>query len=337
MRTSVRTQLATAPAPAVLPTTSRVRPPASCRRQEQFEDISVAAVEELWSQYGPLAEIWFDGGISERIKGRIVPLLRRLQPDAVTMGAGIENSQNNVDWVGTESGMPAYPVWSSGCTSPGAGSRGEPPDVAANFCPKCGDCTLQAPDKWFWEPDAPIKPLSQLIDMYHGTVGSNSVMELDFAVDRTGRIDPTHAARYKEFGEWIDGCYGAPLAQTLDFVNGSVAEVATTGAGSGGELIDRVMIMEDLQYGQRVLSYKVETLRAVPALGNGPVQVVEEARWPQWMPFSNGTAVGHKRIDIVPRAIGVDKHSRIRVTITASAAPPVIKLLVFKVYQCARS
>ena len=30
--------------------------------QEQFEDISVAAVTELWSRYGSLAEIWFDGG-----------------------------------------------------------------------------------------------------------------------------------------------------------------------------------------------------------------------------------------------------------------------------------
>ena len=38
--------------------------------QEQFEDVSVAAVTELWSSYGPLAEIWFDGGISDRIKSR---------------------------------------------------------------------------------------------------------------------------------------------------------------------------------------------------------------------------------------------------------------------------
>lgn len=32
----------------------------------------------------------------------------------------------------------------------------------------------------------PIKSLAEMIDMYHGTVGQNSVMELDFAIDRTG-------------------------------------------------------------------------------------------------------------------------------------------------------
>ena len=64
--------------------------------QEQFEDISVAAVTELWSKYGNLAEIWFDGGISDRIKDRIVPLLQRLQPGAIKFGAGIKNDKNEV-------------------------------------------------------------------------------------------------------------------------------------------------------------------------------------------------------------------------------------------------
>ena len=52
--------------------------------QEQFEDISVAAVTELWSRFGTLAEIWFDGGISATIHDRIVHLLATLQPQAVT-------------------------------------------------------------------------------------------------------------------------------------------------------------------------------------------------------------------------------------------------------------
>ena len=28
-------------------------------------------------------------------------------------------------------------------------------------------------------------------------------MELDFAIDRTGRVDPKHAALYKALGDWI--------------------------------------------------------------------------------------------------------------------------------------
>ena len=37
------------------------------------------------------------------------------------MGAGIGNDKNEVDWIGTESGEPRYPVWSTGCNKPGAG------------------------------------------------------------------------------------------------------------------------------------------------------------------------------------------------------------------------
>jgi alpha-L-fucosidase len=125
--------------------------------QDQFENISIAAVTELWTNYGDLAEIWFDGGISDRIKDRIVPLMQKLQPNAIAMGAGIKNNRNDVDWVGTESGMPKYPVWSTGCTNPGGGSTGVAPDKATGFCPKCGDCTLQSPDHWFWMPNTPIK------------------------------------------------------------------------------------------------------------------------------------------------------------------------------------
>lgn len=55
--------------------------------QEQFENISLAAVTELWSgKFGKLNEIWFDGGISARIRDRVVALLETLQPDAVTYG-----------------------------------------------------------------------------------------------------------------------------------------------------------------------------------------------------------------------------------------------------------
>lgn len=147
--------------------------------QDEFEAISVAAVTELWSKYGDLAEIWFDGGISERIKGKIVPLLNKLQPNAICMGAGIENSPNEVDWVGTESGMPKYPVWSTGCNAPGEGSTGVSPASATNFCPKCGDCTLQSPDHWFFMPGSDSHALWQL---WHTCAGNFLAHEIESCI-----------------------------------------------------------------------------------------------------------------------------------------------------------
>mmetsp|Transcript_30038 Transcript_30038/g.44514 ORF Transcript_30038/g.44514 Transcript_30038/m.44514 type:complete len:469 (+) Transcript_30038:78-1484(+) len=285
--------------------------------QDQFEDISVAAVTELWSRYGDLAEIWFDGGISDHIHDRIVPLLQKLQPNAVTMGAGIANDPNEVDWVGTETGMPTYPVWSTGCVgTSGAGNTGESPETATNFCPKCGDCTLQSPDVWFWEPNIPIKSLDTLKDMYHGTVGQNGVMELDFAVDRTGNIDPTHSKRYFEFGDWIRACYGTPVATTGPSFEQTTVLNLTLTSDPAGVNIDRVVVMEDLSQGQVITQYSVEAL-----LSGADA----------YTPFVNGTAVGHKHINIASAAI---KATALRLTVDASVAPPSVSLAAFAPDNC---
>lgn len=81
--------------------------------------------------------------------------------------------------------------------------------------------------------------------MYHDTVGSNAVMELDFAIDRTGNIDPTHATRYAEFGNWIRSCYGTPTASTpFTMTNSLTLDVPVA------PLVDRIQIQEDISRGQ---------------------------------------------------------------------------------------
>eukprot|EP01079_Euglenida_sp_SAG-EU17-18_P002554 gene2554-73_t len=303
--------------------------------QDQFESISVAAVTELWGRYGNLAEI------CDHIKDRIVPLLQKLQPGAITMGAGIDNDPNEVhsflhpaalhscdraaprplpwaflwalgllmhlrpvgkpqvDWVGTESGMPKYPVWSTGCAAPGAGSGGQSPKDAKAFCPKCGDCTLQAPDHWFWMPNTPTKSLDTLIHMYHGTVGNNCVMELDFAIDRTGNVDPAHAARYREFGGLIRSCYGSALASSPWTMGLSVTLAVDPPAS-----IDRVALMEDISRGQRVTEWSVEA----QAPGSST-----------WAPFTSGSAIGHKHISIAGSA---SKVAQLRLTVSDGVELP---------------
>ena len=84
----------------------------------------------------------------------------------------------------------------------------------------------------FWMPNTPIKSLATLIEIYHDTVGANSVMELDFAIDRTGNIDPTHAQRYHEFGSWIRACYDTPVAQAAwSLTNSLELTVAASSVG----------------------------------------------------------------------------------------------------------
>ncbi|CAE8678377.1 unnamed protein product [Polarella glacialis] len=202
------------------------------------------------------------------MQGKIAALLRTYQPDAVAFG-GYGVSPNPLGWVGTESGSPKGEVWSTGAE--GVGDPDSP-----IFCPKTCDTTLQENDKWFWTGN-PIRTLHELIDVYHRTVGRNGVLELDFAINRAGLVDESHAARYKELGGWIRTCYGKPVAESA--VNGTYAELILP---PGAPAVDRVMLQEDLAQGQRVRNYTAEL--QVPGAG--------------WKVFSQGQSIGNKRIDL---------------------------------------
>ena len=72
---------------------------------------------------------------------------------------------------------------------------------------RCDALPLQV-HEWFWRETFPLRPLSEMIETYHHSVGNNGVLELDFAIDDTGNVHPTHAAEYKVHGAaggWREG------------------------------------------------------------------------------------------------------------------------------------
>jgi len=270
--------------------------------QNQFEKIAFDQVSELWKNYGSLTEIWFDGGYSTDMKTEIETLLASSQPNSVAFN-GVGVSPNPVCWVGTESGAPGGEVWSTGSTN-----LGDPNSTI--FCPKGCDTTLQEGDHWFYTPGDSIRSLKELIDVYHGTVGRNGMLELDFAINRDGLVEPSHAARYQEFGGWISGCYeGGAVASST---GGPGLTEITLHSHPESSTVDRIMIQEDLSKGQRVRSYVVDYL----------VQG-------KWVIFSQGHSIGNKRIDL---GDPIGPWSKFRLRITESVgAPQITKFAVFAV------
>jgi hypothetical protein len=127
--------------------------------QAQYNAFVVAHLTELWSNYGPLTELWFDGGFDPSLSPSLTTLLNKLQPNAVVFGgAGLNN--NALRWIGTEDGLAPYPTWSR--TVAGGNGQGDP--NGDSWTPAETDFTLQNGDKCvscvppLRKPFAPLTP-----------------------------------------------------------------------------------------------------------------------------------------------------------------------------------
>jgi alpha-L-fucosidase len=106
--------------------------------QAEFERIALAQVKELWSNYGQLGEIWFDGGYGGDVGPAIKKLIQNQKLAVGFGGAGVIDSP--VGWVGTESGLPGgREIWSIGNTAP----------TQSTWQPVACDTTLQIGDTWY--------------------------------------------------------------------------------------------------------------------------------------------------------------------------------------------
>ncbi|PSR78417.1 glycoside hydrolase family 29 protein [Coniella lustricola] len=269
-----------------------------------YDEIVMAQLTELWTLYGDLTELWFDGGYSESQVEQIQDLLQAYQPQAVvfnscTTTTGVNGtclSANAIRWVGTETGLPGIEIWSTGVSNDG----GDP--TSPYYAPAECDTTLQADDRWFWGQDQPLRPLAEMIDVYHQTVGRNCILELDLSPDRSGLVPARHAALYKALGDWIRACYDDPVSSALytnTTIGGVDGDESAAGTGTGLSFafehpvaIDRVVMMEDQTDGQVIRAYEADASSS-------------SSQPKQWTLVSNGSSIGHKRIDLFNKAITV--------------------------------
>lgn len=261
-------------------------------------------LRELWSRYGELTELWFDGSLLPPEDGGldIGPLLAELQPQAVVF----QSPYATIRWVGNEDGVAPDPCWATvAVMDQTGGQEGGGAADGATWCPAEVDTTLLVRDHlggWFWQPGCEdrMRPLEELVKVYRESVGRNSNLILNATPGPDGLVPEAHCRRYAELRREIERRYGCPVAQTA-----GEGRVITLDLGQT-LWVDGAVLQEEISQGERVRAYRLEGLAGE-----------------EWVPLSRGTCIGHKKLDVFPPAAV----SQLRLTVEEAAAEPKIRRL----------
>ena len=273
----------------------------SPEKQAAYAELYRQQLTEILTQYGPMFEMWFDGG-------NIVPindLIDRLSPGIISFQGRRTGGSR---WVGTEHGFAPYPCWNTIDWKPGeTPMEGAGSPTGNTWCPAECDVSILRP-AWFWSEgsDSRILSLSDLIEIYYMSVGRGVNLLLNATPDTHGEVPAAQMKRLQEFGDEIRERFAKPLSATQ-------GEGDRLALDLGAEkTIDHIVLREDIRGGERVRKFVVEG-----RVASG-----------DWQPLARGTQVGSRQIIPIP-AIAV---TGLRLTVQESIAPARIReLSVFHV------
>jgi len=267
---------------------------ATPEKQEEYNKIYRQQLTEILTGYGPMFEMWFDGG-------NVVPvndLIQKLAPSIITFQGRRSNSTR---WVGTEHGFAPYPCWNTIDWKEGDSPKEGAGSPTGNlWCPAECDVSILRP-RWFWHEgsDSHILSLNDLVEIYYMSVGRGVNLLLNITPDGHGEIPEAQVRRLKEFGDEITARFSKPLSATSG--EGMSLEMRLSAASS----VDHVQLREDIHFGECVREFVVEGLGED---GN-------------WTVLVRGTQIGARQIFPIPAT----KVTSLRLKVAKSIGQPMIR------------
>jgi alpha-L-fucosidase len=278
----------------------------------RYNDLYAAQLTELLTNYGPIAEVWFDGANGEGPNGkrqtydwpRVWGIVRRLQPDAVMFS----DAGPDVRWCGNERGTAGDPNWSTvdpaavpypGADGPGVNAALQHGDPAGPVW-RPAEVDVSIRPGWFYHAaeDARVRTVDNLLGLYFTSVGRNAKLLLNVPPTRDGLLHPTDVARLTEFRARREAMFAE------DLVSGARRDGReTTLELRRAAQVSVARLAEDVARGQRVSRY---TLSGADDGG-------------EWRVLSRGTTIGHAKLDRFEPA----RVRRVRLTIDDAVATPL--------------
>ncbi len=201
---------------------------------DDYNEYFLNQLYELLTEYGPIAEVWFDGAHPKRKGGQTYnytawkKLIRTLAPEAVIFG------REDIRWCGNEGGHTRETEWNI------VGYNFDPD--TANVFHDMTDTDLGSIDAlqkatylhyqpaeidtsiregWFYRDDEDQKSRSadDVFDIYERAIGGNAIFLLNIPPNREGRFSQTDVEVLSETGRRIRETYGNNLIGNADITS----------------------------------------------------------------------------------------------------------------------
>jgi len=286
-----------------------------------YNDVFVNMMKEIFTNYGPIWELWWDGANGEGPNGkkqvydwkRFERTVRELSPNTVVFS----DIGPDVRWCGNEDGIAGKTNWNMLDTAGFTRGAGAPKQEVLNTGNEHGnnwipaECDVSIRPGWFYHKaeDSKVKTPEQLFDLYLKSVGRGANLLLNVPPDGKGLITGYDSASLTGFNKLRTKNFGANLfknSATYHLFHGILKKATALSDGSyktvelvteavqesvGVELklkkntkINCIVLNEDLSKGQHCSKFKL-------LLFNSKDELVKEIY---------GTTIGRKRIITFP-------------------------------------
>jgi alpha-L-fucosidase len=286
---------------------------------EKYNSVFINMMKEIFTSYGPVHELWWDGANGEGPNGKkqvynwkaFIETVRKLSPKTVIFS----DVGPDIRWAGNEKGIAGITNYNTlntdgyepGLLAPSTDTLNKGNKHGANWIP--AECDVSIRPGWFYHAneDDKVKTPEQLFDIYLKSVGRGAVLLLNVPPDRRGLIHKNDSASlmgFKKLWQHILPSKGVlENAEVNDFafrfgdVNSSIFDNKTETLEIGNfeknsiaadfkqpVELNCIVLRENLTNGQRVEEFSVQ----IPDTANKSF-------------FIKGTTIGNKRILTFPK------------------------------------
>jgi alpha-L-fucosidase len=275
---------------------------------EKYNDVFVNMMKEVFSNYGPIWELWWDGANGEGPNGkkqvydwhRFKETVRQISPTTVVFS----DVGPHIRWVGNENGFAGTTNWNTLDTigyTPGIGAPSTDTLNRGNVYGQAwipAECDVSIRPGWFYHENEndKVKTPQQLFEIYLKSVGRGANLLLNVPPDNRGLIRPEDSTALAGFKKLHDRVHTRNLLKPF-FRNTGENDFSTINCLlKKRSKVNMVVLQEELLRGQ-----SIATFSCLLYDGKKLQQTIE------------GTTIGHKRILYFPAVTA----TRVELKITA--------------------